>query len=116
MAGVGYGKRHARALLAEKQDVVGHEAELVSRLAAFCREQHQPSRTDGRLEGVEAGMTRDGNMINIVHGSPANSSIIPRETHGLDKVHSRSETGPEPQNGADISGNFGFEKGNAHPG
>jgi hypothetical protein len=55
-------------------------------------------------------------MIDIVHGGPSYSSIIPGEAHGLDKVDSRAKTSTEAQNGADVSSDFGFEKGNAHSG
>jgi hypothetical protein len=53
-------------------------------------------------------------VIDIVHGGPAHSSIIPREPHWLDKVDSRPQTGTEAQNGADVSGDFRLEKSNAH--
>lgn len=116
MAGVGYGRGHARAFLSEEQDIVGHEAEIIGRLTALRGEQHQPSRTDRSPERLEAGMACNGDMIDIVHGGPAYSSIIPLETHGLDKVHSRPQTGTKAQNGADVSSNFWFEKGYAHLG
>jgi len=61
-------------------------------------------------------MTGNGDMIDIVHGGPAYSSIVPLEPQWLDKVHSRPQTGAEAQNGADVSGNFWFEKSNAHLG
>ena len=53
-------------------------------------------------------------MIDIIHGGPPDSSIIPLEPHGLDKIHGRPQTGTEAQNGADISSNFLFKKSNAH--
>ncbi len=59
-------------------------------------------------------MTDNGDMIDIIHGGPAYSSIIPFEPHGLDKVHGRPQTGTEAQNGADISSDLRFEQGNAH--
>jgi hypothetical protein len=53
-------------------------------------------------------------MIDIVHGRPPDSSIIPIEPEGFYEVHSRSQTRSEAENGADIPGDFGLEKGNAH--
>ena len=116
MAGVSYSSGYARAFLSEEQDIVGHETEIIDRLTALRGEQHQPSRTDSSPERVEAGMTCNGDMVDIVHGGPAYSSIIPLEPHGLNKVHRRPQTGSEAQNGADVSSNFWFEKSNAHLG
>lgn len=116
MAGVSYGRGNARAFLSEEQDIVGRETEFVGRLTALRGEQHQPSGTDSSPERVEAGMTCNGDMVDIVHGGTPYPSIIPREPHGLDKIHSHPQTGPEAQNGADVSSNFGFEQGNAHSG
>jgi len=61
-------------------------------------------------------MTCNGDMVDIVHRGPTNSSIIPLEPKRLDNVHSRPQTGAEPQNGTDVSGNFRLEEGNAHRG
>jgi hypothetical protein len=47
VASVGDSSWHACALLAEQQDVIGHEAEIVSGLPTLRGEQHQPARTDG---------------------------------------------------------------------
>lgn len=116
MAGISYSSGHARAFLSEEQDIVSHETEIVNRLTDLRGEQHQPSRTDSSPERVEAGMTDNGDMVDIVHGGPAYSSIIPLEPHRLDEVHSRPQTGTEAQNGTDVSSNFRFEKGNAHLG
>lgn len=55
-------------------------------------------------------MTCDFDVIDIVHGSPAHSSVIPLESHGLYQIDGSSQTGPEPQNSADVSGNFGLEE------
>ena len=114
MAAVGYRSGHARAFLTEKQDIICHETEIVGRLTALSGEQHQPSRTDSSSERVEVGVTCNGDMIDTVHGGPPYSAIIPLESHRLDKVHSRPHTGTKAQNGADVSSNFRFEKGNAH--
>ena len=116
MAGVGYGLGHARAFLSEEQDIVGHEAEIIGRLAALGGEQHQPSRTDSSPERGEISMADNGDMIDIVHRSPAYSSIIPREPQRLDQIHCRPEASTKAQNGADVSSNFRFKKGNAHGG
>lgn len=61
-------------------------------------------------------MSRNGDMIDIVHGSAAYSSIIPLEAHRLDNIHSRPKACTKPQNGADISSYFGFKKSNTHLG
>ena len=116
MAGVGNGRGHAGAFLAEEQDIIGHETEIVDRSTALRGEQHHPSRTDNSPERGEVGVSRYGDMIDIVHGGSAYSAIIPREAHRLDKVHSRAHTGTKAQNGTDVSGNFRFEESNAHSG
>ena len=114
MADVGDSGGHACAFLAKKQDIFGHKGEIIGRLLALCGEQQQPSGTDGGLESAEIGMACDRDMIDIVHGRSADASIIPREPHGLDKVHSRAKTGAKAQNGANVSSNFWFKKGNTH--
>ena len=114
MAGLGDGTRHARAFLAKQQDIAGLKAEIIGRVTALGGEQHQPSRTDGGPERAEIGVAGYGHMIDIVHRSPADPAIIPREPHRLDQVNSRAHTGTKAQDGADVPGNLRFEKGNAH--
>src|SRR4051812_47041227 len=59
-------------------------------------------------------MTDDGDMIDIIHGSPTHSLIIPFEPHRLNEIDCCSHTGGEPQNGANISGNSRLEQSNSH--
>ena len=56
------------------------------------------------------------NMIDIVHGGPAHAAIIPHETHRFDQVHGHAKARAEPQHGADVPGDFRFEKGYTHSG
>src|SRR3569833_533651 len=79
IAGVGARRRYARALLSEEQDIVGQEAELISRYSRLGAEQHQPARTDRGSERREAGMARDLDMIDIVHRGPADALVVPFE-------------------------------------
>ena len=116
ITGLGDSSWHACAFLSEEEDIIGPEGEIVCGLTALCGEQDQPSRTDRSSEPVETGMTGNGDMIDIVHGSPPHSSIIPFKPHRLDKVDSRPQTGAKAQDSADVSGNFRFKKGNTHSG
>jgi hypothetical protein len=53
-------------------------------------------------------------MIDIVHGSPTHSSVIPLKSHGLDQIDSRAQARTEPQYSTHVSGNFGLEESNSH--
>lgn len=109
-----YGKGYAGALFSKEQNIFGREGEIVGGSRALRREQHQPLRTYRTSKRVEVGMAGDLNMIYIVHGGPTYASIIPLEAHRLDQVHSRTHTGSEPQNSADVSGNLRLKKSDPH--
>src|SRR5690606_29840846 len=89
IAGLSYTRGHSCAFLAEEQDIVSHEAKIVSRVTALGGEQHQSPQTDSSFEGVEARMPGNGDVIDIIHGGPAYSPIIPLEARGLDNIHRR---------------------------
>ena len=116
IAGFGDGSRHTRAFLAEKQHITRPEAKIVGRFPALGGEQNQPARTDARPEGIEVGIARYGDVIDIVHGGAADPTIIPSEAHRLDQVHRHAQASAEPQDGADVPGNLRLEESDAHTG
>lgn len=116
MTGIGNSLRHASAFFAEQQDIVGPECELIDRVSAFCRKQYQTLRSDRVGERIEPGMSRDSDMIDVVHRGAPHAPIVPRKSHWLDEVHRRPHAGTKPEDGPDIAGNFWFEQSNAHGG
>lgn len=108
--------RNACAFLSEKQCVAGLKMEFIGRLTGFRREQHQPFRARVGYKGIESGMAHDIDVIDVIHGGTPDAPVVPFESHRLDQMYRCPETGAEPEDGADISGNFRFEQGNAHRG
>jgi hypothetical protein len=59
-------------------------------------------------------MARDLGLRGIVHPGARQSAVGKGESHRFDQIDRHAETGCQSQDGADVSGDVGLVKGDAH--
>jgi len=105
--------RHAAPLAAEQEHIVGAKNRLVEPRPAARRQQHESPRRSG-LEGGPVDMARHLCSARIVHPGPCQCPVGIGESHWFDKIDTNAKTRRKPQDCADIPGDIGLVKGNAH--
>jgi len=114
LAGVTDFLRDARTFLSEKQGVVAIEGEVVGRNRRLGREQNQARVAGGLAKGLKVLVTDDLDMVDIVHRRPADSPVLPGESHRLNQVDADPEAGSKAHDGADVPGDFWLIEGDPH--
>jgi hypothetical protein len=59
-------------------------------------------------------MSRDIDMVDVIHSGSAHPLVVPFESHRLDQVDGDTHAGTETHHGANVAGNFWLEQAKPH--